>query len=1379
MKKIWTVLYILMVLHIIAPAVVSAQANSGWFLPAIYSHTDEKPEAAAVGDVNNDGLDDIVVTTVDSISPYTYSLLVYIQRSDGKLNNYTRYFLPSSNHASVDIGDLNNDGLNDVAVSAETGIAVFYQDGLGGLGSPVLFNSSESIRVQVGDLNNDGLTDVAAIGWSTWDVDVFLQDGAGSLNLDATYTFAGQYYKDIEIADMNSDGLNDIVVAGDQGNTANCFAILYQNAGNTFDPAVYQATTFLIGGFAVADLNNDTLNDVVTSSYSYFGTHKVEFHAQNALGTLDPAVSYEVLGTPNHPVEVADVDRDGLPDAIISQADIMTVLFQQPDGTLGTLATNDDYLIPYAVGPNAQCMTTGDVNNDGREDVVIANYNQGTSILYGWNGDGALVVQTPNGHNFFVGTDEYISWESIGYVGLVDLYYSLDGGATWKVIATDQGSSPYRWTLPYTPASDCLVRVASHLGPAADSKIFFSILDDYVDRIVITSPNGGETLVAGNVHEINWVTTGSVGDVQIEYSTDNGGSWTEIAASTANDYSYDWAVPNAPSSQCLIRITDVANGAVADTSDSTFSIAAPGTEVITVTSPNGGEGLTGGSTYPITWTSTGTIPNVLIEYSTDNGSNWTSLGAVVNSGASGSYSWNVPNVNSSLCLVRISDAAQDRVPTDQSNSTFTIGSFGDKSITVAAPNGGELWVVSSTPFITWNFTGLIPNVRLQYSLDNGTSWTTIVSSTANNGSYPWSIPNVSSTRCLVRVTDTSDPGVFDQSNAVFTIQQLSPGLYVTSPKSGDYWAVGSTHDITWNSSGTVGNVKIQYSYNNKSTWNTITASTANDGVYSWTVPNTPSSQCYIKISEAADGSPYTVNYSAFSIVTGSEGPEISVNHSQLYYGCLKYSKAKTPIQTLIVNNSGYGVLKWRAAKTALSEDDSLDWLYLYDTSGTHSDTIDIGVDPFGLAPGTYNALITISSADATNSPQTVSISMKIYEPPSETNPFGSFDTPVHGSTVRSSIPVTGWALDDIGIDRVIIRRNAVAGEGTDKIYIGDAVLVEGARPDVELAYPGYPMNYKAGWGYMMLTNMLPNGGNGPFTIYAYARDFAGHEVLLGSKTVTCDNAHAVKPFGAIDTPAQGGGASGSNFRNQGWVLTPMPNKIPVNGSTIKVYIDGQNLGNPIYNIYRSDIAGLFPGYANSNGAMAYFDFDTGAYVSGIHTIQWTAADNAGNTDGIGSRYFVTLQNSGYPRQSAQESQAHTGTTPPKGKTRHRFFDILRIPVNRPGTVKFKKGYGKNEPGTLTADREGMIHITVPQDQRIVLHLGRPNEHLRAGYLVNGSRLQRLPIGSSLNRGEGIFYWQVSPGYFGKYRLVFILEDQSGQLGKQVVHAEIVPKFRGQ
>jgi hypothetical protein len=236
---------------------------------------------------------------------------------------------------------------------------------------------------------------------------------------------------------------------------------------------------------------------------------------------------------------------------------------------------------------------------------------------------------------------------------------------------------------------------------------------------------------------------------------------------------------------------------------------------------------------------------------------------------------------------------------------------------------------------------------------------------------------------------------------------------------------------------------------------------------------------------------------------------------------------------------------------------------------------------------------------------------------SSSRPFGSFDTPIDGSTVASSIPVTGWALDDSGIASVKIYR----GKGENLVYIGDATFVEGARPDVAAAYPGYPNNTKAGWGYLMLTNFLPNGGNGTFTFHAIATDIEGEQVTLGTKTVIIDNTNAVKPFGALDTPTQGGTASGSDFINWGWVLTPQPNRIPTDGSTINVYVDGINLGHPTYNIYRSDIANLFPDYANSEGAVGYFYLDTCAYENGVHTIQWTATDSGGNSDGIGSRYF--------------------------------------------------------------------------------------------------------------------------------------------------------------
>jgi hypothetical protein len=64
------------------------------------------------------------------------------------------------------------------------------------------------------------------------------------------------------------------------------------------------------------------------------------------------------------------------------------------------------------------------------------------------------------------------------------------------------------------------------------------------------------------------------------------------------------------------------------------------------------------------------------------------------------------------------------------------------------------------------------------------------------------------------------------------------------------------------------------------------------------------------------------------------------------------------------------------------------------------------------------------------------------------------------------------------------------------------------------------------------------------------------------------------------------------------------------------------VGQPVYNNPRSDIQALFPGYQNTNGAVGYFIIDTTQIPDGLHTIAWSATDNAGNVNGLGSRFFL-------------------------------------------------------------------------------------------------------------------------------------------------------------
>jgi hypothetical protein len=97
------------------------------------------------------------------------------------------------------------------------------------------------------------------------------------------------------------------------------------------------------------------------------------------------------------------------------------------------------------------------------------------------------------------------------------------------------------------------------------------------------------------------------------------------------------------------------------------------------------------------------------------------------------------------------------------------------------------------------------------------------------------------------------------------------------------------------------------------------------------------------------------------------------------------------------------------------------------------------------------------------------------------------------------------------VTRVTVCRDAVAGEiapkdsncgGNPRVYVGDAVFVDGARPDVQAGNSTLPFSSRAGWGYLLLTNVLPALGNGTFTLRTYAFDAVGQVTALGSKTIT-------------------------------------------------------------------------------------------------------------------------------------------------------------------------------------------------------------------------------------------------------------------------------------
>jgi subtilisin family serine protease len=104
-------------------------------------------------------------------------------------------------------------------------------------------------------------------------------------------------------------------------------------------------------------------------------------------------------------------------------------------------------------------------------------------------------------------------------------------------------------------------------------------VDTIAPSIAITRPNGGELFVISAEDTIKWNASDNVGvtGIDLEFSTNNGGTWTPIATGVPNTGKYFWVIPNFPSAQARVRATahDTQNTSV-DVNDAAFTIG-PGT----------------------------------------------------------------------------------------------------------------------------------------------------------------------------------------------------------------------------------------------------------------------------------------------------------------------------------------------------------------------------------------------------------------------------------------------------------------------------------------------------------------------------------------------------------------------------------------------------------------------------------------------------------------------------------------------------------------------------------------------------------------------------------------------------------------------------------
>ncbi|HYV37174.1 MAG TPA: FG-GAP-like repeat-containing protein, partial [Gemmataceae bacterium] len=282
---------------------------------------DTNPVAIAFGDINQDNKPDFVTANSNN-----NNVTIVRGNGDGSFQVSTNLALtPATQPSAVATGDVNGDGLPDMVVG-DTGsnqITVFLAVAAGLYGpKTVISGVSAPNSVVLADLTHTGKLDIVATSAVTDVVTVLANNGAGVFSAPVTVA-TGKSPVKVVTGDFNGDGNLDLAVAHSAGNPKNTggVSILLGTGSRTFQAAKDVPTNGVPGSLGVADFNKDGFQDIVVTDTV---TSVVTLLVGDGTGAFTIFGNYAVGASPAG-LLVADVNADGYADVVtVSSASTST-----------------------------------------------------------------------------------------------------------------------------------------------------------------------------------------------------------------------------------------------------------------------------------------------------------------------------------------------------------------------------------------------------------------------------------------------------------------------------------------------------------------------------------------------------------------------------------------------------------------------------------------------------------------------------------------------------------------------------------------------------------------------------------------------------------------------------------------------------------------------------------------------------------------------------------------------------------------------------------------------------------------------------------------------------------------------------------------------
>ena len=348
-----------------------------------------RPTSIVAGDFNNDSRLDIAVT-----NSRTNNVGILLGYGNGEFLSQTTYFTgPNSGPTSIIAGDFNNDHRLDIAVVhyLTDKLGIFLGHGNGQFSSQLTYSTgtrSNAGGAIVADFNNDGRLDIAVANYGTSNVGIFLGYGNGEFSSQTTYyTGIGSRPISVVAGDFNKDGQLDIAVANYRTNNV---GILLGYGNGEFSPQ----TTYFIGTAAnlvriiADDFNNDDRLDV---SVAIINTGTIAVLLGDGAGHFPYVTRSPKMSFCSMLVAAGDFNNDRQLDIAAVNYDTNSVGIHLGYGNgsfeMKRILSTGNVSSPIAI-------TVGDINNDGRLDIVVANYEGNNVGVFLGHGNGDFSSQT-------------------------------------------------------------------------------------------------------------------------------------------------------------------------------------------------------------------------------------------------------------------------------------------------------------------------------------------------------------------------------------------------------------------------------------------------------------------------------------------------------------------------------------------------------------------------------------------------------------------------------------------------------------------------------------------------------------------------------------------------------------------------------------------------------------------------------------------------------------------------------------------------------------------------------------------------------------------------------------------------------------------------